>query len=107
DWPGTSPGRGVPFAMMSLWASGAALCALLLPPQAISDEPPADQRRWAKIRALLPNVSYYVTAFRLLRVPAVVLIVLLGALMHVGNSVQGSFYVAWLNELGMTGTAIG
>jgi MFS family permease len=34
-------------------------------------------------------------------------IVLLGALMHVGNSVQGSFYVAWLNEMGLTGTAIG
>jgi MFS family permease len=95
------------FAMMSLWASGAVGCALLLPPQPISDAPPADQRRRAKIRALLPNVSDYMTAFRLLRVPAVVLIVLLGALMHVGNAVQGSFYVAWLNDMGMTGTAIG
>jgi MFS family permease len=27
--------------------------------------------------------------------------------MHVGNAVQGSFYVAWLNEMGLTGTAIG
>jgi MFS family permease len=55
----------------------------------------------------LPNPSDYVTAFRLLGVPAVVVIVLLGALMHVGNAVQGSFYVAWLNEMGLTGTAIG
>jgi MFS family permease len=59
------------------------------------------------MRALLPNPSDYVTAFRLLGVPAVVVIVLLGALMHVGNAVQGSFYVAWLNEMGLTGTAIG
>ena len=35
------------------------------------------------------------------------LIVLLGSLMHVGNAVQGSFYVAWLKEMGITGTSIG
>ena len=27
--------------------------------------------------------------------------------MHMGNSVQGSFYVAWLTEMGIAGTAIG
>jgi predicted MFS family arabinose efflux permease len=27
--------------------------------------------------------------------------------MHVGHAVQGSFYVAWLNDMGLTGTAIG
>jgi predicted MFS family arabinose efflux permease len=27
--------------------------------------------------------------------------------MHVGNAVQGSFYVAWLSDMGLTGTAIG
>jgi len=96
------------FTMMSVWASGAVLCALLLPPQqADADLPAADLSRRARIRALLPNVSDYITAFRLLSVPAVVLIVLLGALMHVGNAVQGSFYVAWLNDMGLTGTAIG
>jgi hypothetical protein len=59
------------------------------------------------VRALLPNASDYLTAFRLLGVPAVTIIVLLGALMHVGNAVQGSFYVAWLSDMGLTGTAIG
>jgi MFS family permease len=67
---------------------------------------PVEGRR-AKVRALLPNASDYLTAFRLLGVPAVVIIVLLGALMHVGNAVQGSFYVVWLNDMGLTGTAIG
>ena len=67
---------------------------------------PPEGRR-AKARALLPKASDYLTAFRLLGVPAVVIIVLLGALMHVGNAVQGSFYVAWLNDMGLTGTAIG
>ena len=53
------------------------------------------------------SAADYVTAFGLLGLPAVVLIVLLGAMMHVGNVVQGSFYVAWLNDLGFTGTFIG
>jgi MFS family permease len=96
------------FALMGLWGCGSVICSLMLPPQPVDPtaQPAAGGRR-AKMRALLPNVTDYLTAFRLLSVPAVVVIVLLGALMHVGNSVQGSFYVAWLAEMGLTGTAIG
>jgi MFS family permease len=93
------------FALMSLWASGAVVCALLLPPQVAM--PLTEAGRRGKFRALLPNFADYLTAFRLLAAPAVVIIVLLGALMHVGNVLQGSFYVAWLNDMGLTGTAIG
>jgi MFS family permease len=103
-WDLAGPWGG--FLAMSLWASGSVACALLLPPQVLAN-PPADKGRAAKLRALLPSAADYVTAFRLLGVPAVVLIVLLGALMHVGNAVQGSFYVAWLTDMGLTGTAIG
>jgi predicted MFS family arabinose efflux permease len=56
---------------------------------------------------LLPSLSDYATAFGLLASPAVVIIIVLGSLMHLGNSVQSSFYVAWLTEMGITGTAIG
>jgi hypothetical protein len=52
-------------------------------------------------------MSDYVTAFGLLASPAIALIVLLGSMMHMGNAVQGSFYIAWLNEMGIAGTAIG
>lgn len=94
------------YGIMALWASGAVFCALLLPP------PPGhttDAPHHAPItmRALLPNLSDYMTAFRLLAVPAVGLAVLLGSMMHLGNSVQSSFYVAWLTDMGITGTAIG
>jgi MFS family permease len=96
---------------MSLWGGGSVACALLLPkkhpiPAEPAVAPPPVGRR-AKVRALLPNPSDYLTAFRLLGIPSVVIIVLLGALMHVGNAVQGSFYVAWLSDMGLTGTAIG
>lgn len=92
------------FTFMSLWAFGAVACSLFLPAQGADPTGPGEP---PTLRALLPSAADYITAFRLLRLPAVVLIVLLGALMHVGNAVQGSFYVAWLNDMGLTGTAIG
>lgn len=93
------------FGFMSLWAFGAVACALFLPAQNAASPHGVNER--PTLRALLPSAADYVTAFGLLSLPAVVLIVLLGALMHVGNAVQGSFYVAWLNDMGLTGTAIG
>jgi MFS family permease len=95
------------FAMMSMWAFGGVLCALLLPPHPPDGAPPPVDHKGARLRGLLPSVGDYLTAFRLLAAPAVVLIVLLSALMHLGNALQGSFYVAWLREMGLTGTAIG
>ena len=106
SWDIAGPWGG--FTLMGLWGAGSVVCSLMLPKHPIDpDAAPAPAGRRAKVRALLPNASDYLTAFRLLGVPAVVVIVLLGALMHVGNAVQGSFYVAWLSEMGLTGTAIG
>jgi MFS family permease len=104
-WDLSGPWGG--FTLMALWGLGAVACSLLLPPQPVDANAAPVMRRREKVRALLPNASDYLTAFRLLGVPAVVIIVVLGALMHVGNAVQGSFYVAWLNDMGLTGTAIG
>ncbi len=95
------------FAMMSAWALGGVACALLLPPHPPHRAPPVVDHKGRKLRGLLPSVKDYMTAFGLLSAPAVALIVLLSGLMHLGNSVQGSFYVAWLKEMGLTGTAIG
>jgi predicted MFS family arabinose efflux permease len=104
-WDLAGPWGG--FTMMSLWGCGSVVCALLLPKQPTEPKAVPLEGRRAKVRALLPNASDYLTAFRLLGVPSVVIIVVLGALMHVGNAVQGSFYVAWLSDMGLTGTAIG
>jgi MFS family permease len=104
-WDLAGPWGG--FTLMALWGLGAVACALLLPPQPVDPNSPAVSGRRERVRALLPKASDYLTAFRLLGVPAVTIIVVLGALMHVGNAVQGSFYVAWLSDMGLTGTAIG
>ena len=105
SWDLAGPWGG--FTLMSLWGCGSVVCALMLPRQPVDPDVPQPEGRRARARALLPKASDYLTAFRLLGVPAVVIIVLLGSLMHVGNAVQGSFYVAWLNDMGLTGTAIG
>lgn len=96
------------FILMSVWASGAVLCVLWLPARPPGEAGPhTAEHDPVRARDMLPRLSDYMTAFQLLRSPAVVLIVVLGSLMHVGNTVQGSFYIAWLTEMGITGTAIG
>jgi MFS family permease len=97
------------FTLMSLWASGAIFCALWLPalPPGKGEHDAKSPRVQVRMRDLTPRLADYITAFQLLRSPAVVLIVLLGAMMHVGNAMQGSFYVAWLTEMRITGTSIG
>jgi len=98
------------FILMSVWCLGGFFCALLLPPLSAAARgaaPTNAHLKSGKLRALLPRWSDYATAFSLLSAPAVVIIVVLGAMMHVGNAVQSSFYVAWLKDMGIAGTAIG
>jgi MFS family permease len=95
------------YTMMALWASGSVVCALILPAKPGTHSHAAGRMRRVSLRALLPDMSDYVTAFRLLAAPAVAVVVLLGAMMHLGNALQSSFYVAWLTEMEITGTAIG
>lgn len=96
------------FSLMGVGAAGGVVCALLLPKhvsELAAGELTASGRRG--FGRLMPRMSDYVTAFGLLASPAIALVVLLGAMMHMGNAVQGSFYVAWLNDMGIAGTAIG
>lgn len=96
------------FIMMGLWSAGGVFCALLLPRHASelgTGEITTSGRRG--FGRLMPRASDYITAFGLLSSPAIVLVVVLGSMMHMGNAMQGSFYVAWLNQMGIAGTAIG
>lgn len=105
-WDTTGPWGA--FLLMALWASGAIVCALLLPPHPPGQpKPKTPISGQSQLRSLMPSLADYITAFSLLARPAVVIIVVLSMLMHLGNAVQNSFYIAWLNEMGLTGTAIG
>ena len=58
-------------------------------------------------RDALPKLSDYVDAFRLIAIPAIGLVVVVTLLRHSGVAMQSSFYVVYLNGLGISGTFIG
>jgi MFS family permease len=98
------------FGLAGLWGVGAVVSALLLPPMA--PRPPSagatsGQEVPGTIRDLLPKVSDYADTFRLLAVPTIAITVAIGMMTHLGNNIQSSFYVVWLNSSGVSGTLIG
>ena len=107
-------GTWAAFGMMSIWNCGFLICALLLPRShkvkqtlkggQVDSKIGENPVRW---RDVLPNKSDYISAFRLLAIPAVAATVMIGMMPHVGNYVQSTFYVIWLGQNGITGTLIG
>ena len=68
---------------------------------------PAAPRPRPALRGLMPRFSDYVAAFSLISVPAIALIMVATLMRHSGVSVLGTFYVVYLGEIGISGTAIG
>ena len=102
------------FGLMSLWNGGFLVCALTLPRSHRRHQDSMETGISRTIgdtsigwRDLLPNPADYVSAFRLLAVPAIAATVLIGMMPHVGNYVQSTFYIVWLEQAGITGTLIG
>ena len=102
----------ITFLFVSLWA-GALLAFTLLTPEIESPaeaEAPGDGPRpplGTRLRAFLPNPSDYVQTFALLLIPAIAISMAGGFLRNTTSAVQGSIYVVYLSEVGLTGTAIG
>lgn len=97
------------FAMVSLWSAGILASLLLLGGTGVGGPPgnggvaPAP----VTLRALLPRLSDYRAAFGLLTVPAMGFIMVMTVLRHVGGGIQGSFYVVYLKDIGISATLIG
>ncbi|MDH3241311.1 MAG: MFS transporter [Alphaproteobacteria bacterium] len=64
----------------------------------------ADSRGW---RDLMPNLRDYIDTFALLAMPAVALGISIALLRHTPQTIQASFYITYLNEIGMQATVIG
>ncbi len=99
------------FAMISLWASGMLVSALMLPKwspgtPSSSDVKPAAAPRPA-LSALVPDPADYIATFKMLAAPALAITVMIGMMTHVGNNIQSTFYIVWLNGMGISGTLIG
>ncbi|MFM2129100.1 MAG: hypothetical protein RL477_646 [Pseudomonadota bacterium] len=104
------------FGLSAVWGAGGIICALMLPrTETAAPNPGATPGQGAEesggktgwYEILVPNPADYVSTFRLLALPTVAITAAIGMMVHVGNNIQSTFYVVWLNQTGMPGTLIG
>lgn len=107
-WDFTNP--WITFLFVSLWA-GALLGFVALTPESEGREAPdaggKAQSLGTRLRAVAPKGADYVETFALMLIPAIAISIVGGFLRNTTSAVQGSIYVVYLNEIGLTGTAIG
>lgn len=97
-------GAWAAFTVMSVWASFGFFSAIALP------KPDAATASVEKVSVsdLLPRLSDYVAAFRMLAVSAILFVAIVTMMRNAGNVVQTGFYVVYLDEVyGLSGTLIG
>ena len=96
------------FAFLGIWGIGLLISCLMLPKPKEGElgggtEPLSN----ITLRDVLPRMGDYIAAFRLMAIPAIAFVVIVTVLRHSSNGMLGSFYVVYLNSIGMTGTVIG
>lgn len=92
------------FLTMSLWGAGLFTAAFILPAPS-KRLSRADER--LRVRDFVPRRESYLKAFALLAVPAIAVVVIVSVLRNTTYAVRGSFYVVYLDSIGITGTEIG
>jgi MFS family permease len=99
------------FILCFVWGIGGVVSVLALPDIPLPAEDAQGETQSAPdrtgLRALLPDFSDYLDAFRLAALPTVAITLAIGMMTHVGGNIQGTFYVVWLNQVGIPGTLIG
>ncbi|MDX1484606.1 MAG: MFS transporter [Alphaproteobacteria bacterium] len=93
------------FGVLFAWTAAQLWAALALPPAQAGEV--SDPEGHLTARDMQPRWSSYAAAFRLMLIPMVAFVVMLSMVRLTGHSVQSSFYVVYLNQVGLTGTAIG
>lgn len=91
------------FAALSGWGLGLfTACCLLPAPKNVDERRPRPQ-----VRDLVPRAADYLTAFKLLAIPLVGVIMAVALLRIAGFGIQASFYTVILEREGYSGTVIG
>ena len=115
-WDFTTP--WLTFLFISVWAAALLGLVIVAPdsdrlggPTAaetgVAAGAPAAQTLGAKLRAMAPRPSDYTATLALLLIPAIALTIGSGFLRNTTSAVQGSIYIVYLADVGLTGTAIG
>ena len=101
-------GAAASFICIAAWSVCTLGTVLLAPEQAFGDEgesPPGSHA--GGVRSVLPRWSDYTRAAALAAIPAVALVLVLTFLRNGPGAIQATFYVVYLNGIGITGTMIG
>lgn len=94
------------FIFCALW-SFTVVAALLIVPKALVESAAEQADQPLRLKELLPRLSDYIQAFAMMAIPAVAFIVAVTYLRIASSAMQGSFYVVYVESLGLTGTLIG
>lgn len=98
------------FGFLCFWASCGLVAASLLPESArpkAEDPNDADPRKGSSVSSLIPSRGDYASTIKLLLAGGVAVVLAVTGMRYVGIAIQGSFYVVYLEQLGITGMAIG
>jgi predicted MFS family arabinose efflux permease len=94
------------FGFCALW-SLTTVAALLMVPKALVEKVAEKADQPVQLGDLLPRRADYGQAFAMLAVPAIAFVAAATFLRLGSSAMQGSFYVVYLEGIGMTGTLIG
>jgi MFS family permease len=92
------------FSLMGIWGVGLTVSALLMPDIRPSEVGP---QRAVTLREVMPRWADYRGAFALMGRPAIAVVVALSMFNLAGGGIQGSFFVVYMENIGLTGTLIG
>jgi MFS family permease len=91
-------GSWAAFTTIASWALFLCLAALFLPQE--------KEKKVKKLKSFVPNWRHYKEAFSLLSDLTVKLVIYCTFLRLSGLAIQGSFYIVYLNQIGLTATLI-
>jgi MFS family permease len=94
------------FTFCAVW-SLSVVAALLVVPKALAEARSERGDQPVKLGDLLPRRADYIQAFAMLAIPAVAFIFVVTFIRIASSGMQGSFYVVYLENIGLTGTLIG
>lgn len=104
------------FGFLALWVFCGVIAAWFVPrhnaaeaeqPAPEPATPPAPPKTPRRGPDVMPKLSDYAAAFRMLALPAVALVIMATVMRQTGSGIQSSFYGVWLAENGFTAGTIG
>ena len=93
------------FVLMALWSALGFWCVLKIPPTSQEEIIPKNAK--LNLSDIIPRMNDYITASRLIAIPAVALILLVTMVRIGATGIQSSFYVVFLRDIEISAAMIG